>query len=152
MTEFFMIIATVLTVVILFYLIKRFLVRRIMDWVQLSFRAHTTEVAIERAEALLRASISPQEYALLRSRGYLEIPSRLHPNRIYQIPRDRRRVRVYEILPSESQPQYKKLGELCVISCTPVPDADMVLTHKWLLEADERNYLATANWISSIYT
>jgi hypothetical protein len=28
-----------------------------------------------------------------------------------------------------------------------MPDADLVLTHKWLIEADEQKYLNTANWV-----
>jgi hypothetical protein len=104
--------------------------------------------AHERAELLLRASTTPQEYSSLLQYGYLEIPSRLYHNRIYQIPRERRRVRVYEVTEGEPARRFKKLGELCVVACDPVPEADLILTHKWLIEADEERYIATANWIS----
>lgn len=111
-------------------------------------RAHLLdENAHARAESLLRASVTPQEYAFLLENDYLEVPSRLYANRIYQIPRKRRRVRVYAMDRHDTTKRYK-LGELCLIACEPVPDADVVLTHKWLLEADEQTYLATANWIS----
>lgn len=103
--------------------------------------------AKERAELLLRDSISPQAYQSLQEIGYLEIPSRLYANRYYRIPRERRRVQVYEVCETKTGPQHQKLGELCVIACEPMPDADLVLTHKWLIEADEQKYLNTANWV-----
>lgn len=101
----------------------------------------------ERAEMLLRDSISPQAYQHLLNVGYLEIPSRLYSNRYYRIPRERRRVQVYEVCETATGIQHQKLGELCVIACEPMPDADLVLTHKWLIEADEQKYLNTANWV-----
>lgn len=101
----------------------------------------------ERAEILLRDSISLQQYQHILNFGYLEIPSRLYPNRYYRIPRERRRVQVYEVAETNLGPQHRKLGELCVIACEPMPDADLVLTHKWLIEADEQKYLNTANWV-----
>lgn len=101
----------------------------------------------ERAEILLRDSISNQAYQHLLNLGYLEIPSRLYSNRYYRIPRERRRVQVYEVHETATGIQHQKLGELCVIACEPMPDADLVLTHKWLIEADEQRYLNTANWV-----
>lgn len=101
----------------------------------------------ERAEILLRDSVTLQQYQHLLNFGYLEIPSRLYPNRYYRIPRERRRVQVYEVADTNLGSQHRKLGELCVIACEPMPDADLVLTHKWLIEADEQKYLNTANWV-----
>lgn len=101
----------------------------------------------ERAEMLLRDSISPRDYQNLNNWGYLEIPSRLYSNRYYRIPRERRRVQVYEVCMTATGVQHQKLGELCVIACEPMPEADLVLTHKWLIEADEQKYLNTANWV-----
>lgn len=101
----------------------------------------------ERAELLLRDSVSSGDYQRLHTLGYLEIPSRLYSNRYYRIPRERRRVQVYEVCETATGLQHQKLGELCVIACEPMPDADLVLTHKWLIEADEQKYLNTANWV-----
>jgi hypothetical protein len=101
----------------------------------------------ERAEVLLQDSITRQQYLHLLNFGYLEIPSRLYSNRYYRIPRERRRVQVYEVCETSLGLQHQKLGELCVIACEPMPDADLVLTHKWLIEADEQKYLNTANWV-----
>lgn len=105
------------------------------------------QTAKDRAELLLRESVTPKQYQQLLTFGYLEIPSQLYPTRAYRIPRERRRVQVYERQETSSGPQHQKLGELCVIACEPMPDADLVLTHKWLIEADEQKYLNTANWI-----
>ncbi len=92
-----------------------------------------------RAEALLRTSVCPEQYEQLRRIGYLEIPSSLYPARRYRLPRRRRRVQVIEA--------GRKIGELCVVAVDPVPDADLVLTHKWMIEGDEEGYLALANWM-----
>ncbi len=95
--------------------------------------------ANQRAEALLRENISAYQYAQLSRYGYVEIPSKVHPNRCYRIPRRRQRVQVLQ--------SGQKLGELCVVPLEPVPHADLILTHKWMIEADEEGYLALANWI-----
>lgn len=129
-----------------------------LGWVYLTRRSVIREAAVNwrkltaaaeaRAEALLQASITAEEYSALLQYGYLEIPSRLYANRVYQIPRERRRVRVYEIVSNGDTAQKIRLGELCLITCDPVPAADLVLTHKWLLEAAEERYLKAANWVS----
>lgn len=141
----------VIAATVLFFFIKSRWGRRATRWVQSLYRFQATEEAEARAEALLRASISSEEYHALLHEGYLPITSHLYPDRIYHIPRERRRVSVYQVVPNHPKPYYRKLGELCLVTCVQVPDADLVLTHKWLLEADERAYLATANWIASMY-
>jgi len=98
------------------------------------------QAAARRAEGLLREHLSTSQYQHLRSEGYLEVPSRLHPGRAYRIPSRPGRVTVCE--------GGRPVGQLCDIACDPVPPADLILTHKWLIEADERVYLALANWIS----
>lgn len=103
--------------------------------------------AKKRAEALLRASISTEQYQQLLSRGYLEIPSRLYPGYLYRIPRGQQRVQIYETNQTVTIPYARKLAELCIVPCDPVPDADMVLAHKLMIEADEQTYLSIANRI-----
>lgn len=125
--------------------------RRALRWMQSFYRFQATEEAEARAESLLRNSLTREEYESLQHEGFLPITSRLYPDRVYHVPRERRRVSVYQVVPNQPKPYYRKLGELCLIPCIQVPDADVVLTHKWLLEADERTYLATANWIASMY-
>jgi hypothetical protein len=108
---------------------------------------HNNTQAQERAEMLLRESLPCEEYQRLINNGYLEIRSKLYPNRVYRIPRERRRVQVYTCERRKGIPRYNKLGELCVIAYDPVPHADLILTHKWMIEADEKTYLSIANWI-----
>jgi hypothetical protein len=99
-----------------------------------------------RAEQLLRERLSPGEYRQLTKFGYLDVPSKLDPYRQYRIPRTRSRVQVLHTYMMGSTTLSRKVAELCVISTDPVPDADMILTHKLMIEADEANYLAIANW------
>lgn len=109
------------------------------------------EQADRRAEELLRATLPTAQYNTLQRAGYLELRSRLYPARTYHIPRHRGRVEVYELQTTSQSPFWRKIAELCVIPTEPMPDADLVLAHKWLLEADESAYLATANWIRVPY-
>jgi len=108
-------------------------------------RAHYE--AKKRAETLLRNSITDEQYEQLVDRGYLEIPSRLYPGYLYRIPRTQQRVQIYETNQSVTTPYSRKLAELCVVPCDSVPDADMVLAHKLMIEADEQTYLSIANRI-----
>ena len=103
--------------------------------------------ARKRAEALLRASISTEQYQQLLNRGYLEIPSRLYPGYLYRVPRGQQRVQIYETNQTVTSPYSRKLAELCIVPCDPVPDADMVLAHKLMIEADEQTYLSIDNRI-----
>jgi hypothetical protein len=95
--------------------------------------------AERRAMALLREHLTVGQHRQLLASGYLEVPSRLYPWRNYRIPYGPARVQVYEA--------EQKVAELCVVARDPVPEGDMVLTHKWMIEADEEGYLATANWM-----
>lgn len=104
-------------------------------------RQSARQAAAQRAEALLRANVSTPQYQQLLTNGYLEIPSRLYPGRTYRIPYRPGRVAVYEA--------GRQVYQLCVISCTPVPHADLILTQKWMIEADEQTYLAVANRIDN---
>jgi hypothetical protein len=105
--------------------------------------------ATVRAEKLLRDSLPREQYQQLEHFGYLDLPSQLDPARIYRIPRLRGRVQVYESYLLGTTLLRRKTAELCVIACEPVPDADLILAHKWMIEADEVRYLSTANWIKT---
>jgi hypothetical protein len=97
------------------------------------------QAAEQRAEVLLREHVSERHYQQLLGDGYLEVPSQLYPGRTYRLPQQPGRVTVCE--------GGRRVGQLCIIACDPVPHADLILTQKWLIEADERAYLALANWI-----
>jgi hypothetical protein len=97
----------------------------------------------QRAETLLREYLSAGQYRQLLEQGYLEVRSQLHPGRRYLIPRAPGQVKVYE--------GSRVVGALCVVARDPVPQADLLLTLKWLIEADEQAYLSTANWVNRLF-
>ena len=83
--------------------------------------------------------LPPPDLRQLRQRGYLEVRSRQFPQRVYRIPRVQGPVGVYEggLL----------TNLLCVRPLEPIPNGDVVMLHKLLLEADEAAYLRVANSI-----
>ena len=96
------------------------------------------EAANRRAEELLRAVLSEEQYRALGTMGYLEVPSHLIPGRIYRI-RRHGPVEVHE------SGQFRSC--LCLRPVSPLPASDLVLLHKLLLEGDEQRYIQTANVI-----
>jgi hypothetical protein len=93
--------------------------------------------AQERAEVLLRSLLSEEEYQRLNRRGYLEVPSPSRPRRVYRIPRHQGQVKVYE--------GNVPIMALCVQPVEPIPDGDVVLMHKLMIEGNEEEYLRIAN-------
>jgi hypothetical protein len=89
------------------------------------------------AETLLRGSLTNDEYRSLRLRAYLEVRSPSYASRVYRIPRGPGQVAVYE--------DGRITERLCLQPLESLPEADVVLMHKLLIEADESRYLATAN-------
>ncbi|HET8629883.1 MAG TPA: hypothetical protein VFL91_20880 [Thermomicrobiales bacterium] len=89
-----------------------------------------------RAARTLAALLTAEERAQLRRRGYLAVPSRAVPGRVYRIPRGGDRVEVYE--------GGRHVATLCVEPAAPLPAPERVLLHKLLLEGDERAYLRAA--------
>jgi len=110
-------------------------------WPWLRTRPWWPVPAERTAEALLRRLLSPIEYDALSYSGYLEVPSREYPGRVYRIPRGPGQVQVLE--------HGRVTERLCVQpAAVGLPEADVVLMHKLLIEADERRYLLTANHFS----
>jgi len=70
-------------------------------------------------------------------KGYLEIASPSHPERVYRVPRERGRVQVRE--------KGRLTAWLCLQAEDWVPDDDQVVIHKLMIEANEETYLQTAN-------
>ncbi len=90
------------------------------------------------AEALLRHLLTSEQYRALCVSGYLEVRSPLYPDRVYRVPRGPGQVLVVE--------RGVVKERLCVQpTSNTLPEADVVLMHKLLIEADERMYLSTAN-------
>ena len=107
-------------------------------WPWLRTRTWWPVPAERTAEALLRRILDDREYTSLSFNGYLEVPSHEYPGRIYRIPRGPGQVQVVE--------HGRVTERLCVQPASVgLPEADVVLMHKLLLESDERRYLLTAN-------
>jgi len=90
-----------------------------------------------RAGKLLRTVLTPAQYRQLMRRGYVDIPSPRDHERVYRVPRGPGLVGVIE--------KGKRNAGLCLQPLEWVPDADIVVMHKLMIEADEETYLQTAN-------
>jgi hypothetical protein len=95
--------------------------------------------ADRRARQLLREVLTHEQYRQLIQRGYIDIPSPSYPERVYRVPKAPGHVHVIE---------NKRLqAGLCLQPLDRVPDADFVVIHKLMIEADEETYLQKANII-----
>ena len=90
-----------------------------------------------RAGALLEDLLTEDERRQLGRDGYLGVPSPSRPGRTYRVPRHRGQVRVYE--------GTTLVLALCVEPVEWLPDGDVVLLHKLMIEGDEAEYLRVAN-------
>ena len=90
-----------------------------------------------RAHALLREVLSPSELRQLNWCGYLDVPSPSNGQRTYRVPRARGMVQVLE--------GGRAVMRLCLQPTTRLPDADVVVMHKLMIEANEAEYCEQAN-------
>jgi hypothetical protein len=93
--------------------------------------------AERRASALLRDILTPEQFHQLTWRGYLEIPSPTEPRRVYRVPRSKGYVQVIE--------NGRAVMRLCLQPVECLPDADVVVLHKLMIEGNEEIYLGKAN-------
>ncbi len=93
--------------------------------------------AEHRAHQLMRELLSAAQYQQLARHGYVEVLSPTIPHRIYRIPGAGGLVRVYE--------QGHAVMDLCLQPVDPLPDGDVVVMHKLMIEGNEQEYLAKAN-------
>lgn len=93
--------------------------------------------AERRATDLLRDILTPEQFRQLLWRGYLEIPSPTEPRRVYRVPRSKGYVQVIE--------NGRAIMRLCLQPIECLPDADVVVLHKLMIEANEETYLQKAN-------
>jgi hypothetical protein len=100
-----------------------------------SMSEHLT--ADSRAKILLREMLSEPQYQQLLKFGYLEVASPTYDNRIYRIPGAGGLVKVYE--------RGNAIMELCLQPAEPLPDGDVVVMHKLMIEGNEQEYLQKAN-------
>jgi hypothetical protein len=94
-------------------------------------------LADDQAEALLREMLSEKHYQQWVNSGYLEVVSPSIAHRTYRIPSAGGLVKVYE--------RGRIIMELCLQPVEPLPEGDVVLMHKLMIEANEQEYLQTAN-------
>jgi len=94
--------------------------------------------AEQRAEVLLKSLLPNDQYSHLVRKGYIEVQSAMYPYRTYRIPRHRGSVEVYEM--------GRLVMSLCVQPTESIPDADVVVMHKLMIEGNEREYLRRANY------
>ncbi len=93
--------------------------------------------ASRRANALLQEMVSESQYEQWLKFGYLEVSSPSIENRIYRIPGSDGLVKVYE--------SGQEVMDLCLQPAEPLPESDVVLLHKLMIEGNEQEYLQKAN-------
>ena len=97
------------------------------------------DAAWQRAESLLRDSLRPDQYAVYRDRGYVDVPSKKFRGRSYRID-GWRPVGVYE--------HGQFVGAVCIRPRTSMPGPDIVLARKLMIEGAEDDFLRAGNWLS----
>ena len=93
--------------------------------------------AKRRADQVLRTVLTGEQYGQLMQQRYIDIPSPSDPERIYRVPK----------LPGLVQVREKGSTTmwLCLQTLEWMPNADIVVIHKLMIEADEETYLQKAN-------
>jgi hypothetical protein len=100
--------------------------------------------AKRQAGELLRSVLTLEQYNQLIFHGHIDIPSPSNPERVYRVPRLPGRVQVRE------KGELKML--LCLQPVKLIPDADIVVIHKLMIEADEEAYLQKANHLIPLFS
>jgi hypothetical protein len=93
--------------------------------------------ANQRANELLRSVLTSDRCEQLTRNGYLDIKSPRDAGCIYRVPRAHGLVKVIE--------HGIHKANLCLQPKDAVPDADIVVIHKLMIEADEETYVQTAH-------
>src|SRR5215813_297192 len=91
-----------------------------------------------RAEELLHVLLDEDEFRQLKELKYLDVVSPIYPLRVYRVPLGDGMVRVYE--------EGKEVVRLCIQPIHSLPRYDVVAMHKLMIEGNEEEYLARANW------
>jgi hypothetical protein len=108
-----------------------------MVWLIIQPYAKGWSRAERRAADLLRDTLTAEQLRQLIWRGYVEIPSPTEPQRLYRVPKNKGYVQVLE----NGRPTMR----LCLQPVECLPDADIVVLHKLMIEANEEMYLQKAN-------
>ena len=99
-------------------------------------RSVSRQEARDRAERLLWEFLSREEQLQMLHGGYLLVSSPGIPDREYRVPVGPGRVKVYD--------SGRLTMRLCLRLVDPLPEGDVVLMHKLLIQGDEREYLHVA--------
>ncbi len=94
--------------------------------------------ADKKAQALVEKMLTKNQLKALKDSGILRLRSTYIPGREYRVPRRRGQVQVYEY--------DHHVGSLCIQPTKWVPDGDVLLMHKLMIEGNEPEYLRTANF------
>jgi hypothetical protein len=94
--------------------------------------------AHERAEELLRDSLSDAQYASYLRHGYVDVPSKRYPDRRYRVD-GWRPVSVFE--------DGGFVGAVCIRSREYLPGPDVLLARKLMIEGAEDEFLRAGNWL-----
>ena len=101
------------------------------------YRNFSRKRAERRADTVVRELLTAEEVDLLERRGYLDVPSRVTPARVYRIPARPGLVTVMDA------------GELavrlCLVPARAIPEREWILVQKLLLEGAEAEYWQRAN-------
>jgi hypothetical protein len=97
------------------------------------------DAAWQRAESLLRDSLRPDQFEAYRDRGFVDVPSRKFPERVYRVD-GWRPVGVYE--------RSQFVGAVCIRPRVGMPGPDIVLARKLMIEGAEDEFLRAGNWLS----
>jgi hypothetical protein len=101
------------------------------------YRNFSRKRAERRADTVVRELLTAEEVHLLERRGYLDVPSRVTPARVYRIPARPGLVTVMDA------------GELavrlCLVPARAIPEREWILVQKLLLEGAEAEYWQRAN-------
>jgi len=96
------------------------------------------DAAWRRAESLLRDSLTDAQFAQYRERGFLEVRSRIDPDRMYRVD-GWRPVAVYE--------RGQFIGAVCIRPKEHIPGPDILLARKLMIEGAEHEFLQAGNWL-----
>ena len=98
------------------------------------------DLAWDRAEAVLRDSLTPEQLATYDEHGHVEVPSRLVPGRVYRVDGWR------PVAAFDAEGRFE--GAVCLRPRESLPGPDVILAHKLYIEGAERRFLTDGNWLS----
>jgi hypothetical protein len=106
-------------------------------YVLVKLELHPFSTSDMKARRLLKASLTKSEWAFLKKHSYLVVASKTYPGREYHIPRKGGMIVCFH--------DGVLLYEYCLQPLMLLPDDDLVLAHKLMIECSEEEFLEKAN-------